>query len=371
MLNVLSIQSDLLGHKTYSAMLRDYFSDQSDIRLDAYWYHDERDLMSRLIRYVATFETPLSARNVDLFRARSEWSIAWMSRRLAARKLAAQRYDVLHFHTQVQAFKSIDLMRTIPTVLTMDMAASQAAEDWIGIRPWTLRPNIAMERRAFAAAAHLVTFSDYARRAVIADHNIPASKVTTVPPGLNLKKFQEPVFEQHAKPRILFIGTDFERKGGWDLLDVFLRYFADRMELHLVTDTKISATHPSLFVHERVSAYSEPWHTLYRSADILVLASYAEAYGLVLAEAAANGLALIGSRVGAIPEIIVEGENGLLIPAGDRNALTAALQTLLDDPDLLMRMRRRSRELAIERHDARRNFQKLADIFKAVAVPQS
>ena len=63
-----------------------------------------------------------------------------------------------------------------------------------------------------------------------------------------------------------------------------------------------------------------------------------EAFGLVFQEAAAAGLPAIGTRHNAVPEIILEGETGLLVPVLDVDALSAALRTLIDGPPLRQRM---------------------------------
>jgi glycosyltransferase involved in cell wall biosynthesis len=71
---------------------------------------------------------------------------------------------------------------------------------------------------------------------------------------------------------------------------------------------------------------------LMTAADVLVLPSVAEAFGLVLAEALFLGLPVVASRVGGIPEIVADGEDGLLVPPADPLALTDALVGLLQDP---------------------------------------
>ena len=73
-------------------------------------------------------------------------------------------------------------------------------------------------------------------------------------------------------------------------------------------------------------------------SDIFVLATLSEGMPLALLEAMAEGLPAVASSVGGVPEIVQDGENGLLVPAGDAAALARALQRLLADPDLRMRL---------------------------------
>lgn len=70
------------------------------------------------------------------------------------------------------------------------------------------------------------------------------------------------------------------------------------------------------------------------SLDLLLMPSLWEGFGLVLLEAMAAHLPIIGSRVSAIPEVVVDGETGLLVPPADVSALAAALSRLLEDEAL-------------------------------------
>ena len=77
---------------------------------------------------------------------------------------------------------------------------------------------------------------------------------------------------------------------------------------------------------------------LYATASIFALPTRREAFGLSFVEAMAFGLPAIGSRIEAIPEIIADGETGLLVPPGDPAALAEAISTLLGDPARARRM---------------------------------
>jgi glycosyltransferase involved in cell wall biosynthesis len=86
----------------------------------------------------------------------------------------------------------------------------------------------------------------------------------------------------------------------------------------------------------------------YVAADVLVLASRAETYGMVVTEALARGLPVIAAEVGGVPEALGHGADairpGLLFPPGDPTALGAAVQAWLDDAELRGRLRRAARE---------------------------
>ena len=370
MLRVLSIQSDIIGNKTYSTILRESFSSISDIELDSHWYNSARSLSTRIINKLASVSVPIldaDGKNLDLRRARVEWSYGRTSRLLTERLLQSGSYDLLHFHTQIQAYDAVDLMKRIPTIITTDLTASLASKQRTILYPRTYRINIEFDRRVFAVAEHIVVFTEWARQSVIQDYGIDGSKVSVIPPGARLTTFSQPRFDERHIPKLLFIGGDFERKGGWDVLDVFMKYFATTAELHIITAKQIKCQGGNVHLHTGVLPYTPEWHHLLQDADVLVVPSYAEPYGLVFQEAGGYGLALIGSRVGGIPEIIVEDQTGLLVEPGDRQDLRSKIELLLSDPQRLIAMRRRSREVAVECFDAGKNMSRLAARFRSLS----
>ncbi|NLG26578.1 MAG: glycosyltransferase family 4 protein [Chloroflexi bacterium] len=88
---------------------------------------------------------------------------------------------------------------------------------------------------------------------------------------------------------------------------------------------------------------------LYQHSSIFVLPSAQEAFGKVLAEAGLSGLPLVATRVSGIPELVADGDSGLLVPPDDARSLADALARLLDDPDLTQRMGREARRRLSER----------------------
>lgn len=371
MLRVLSIQSDIIGNRTYGMTLRNSFASEGDIYLDAHWYNSARSVPTRVINKLASLSVPIlnsRGKNLDFRRARAEWSYGRTSRVLTERLLRTGSYDLLHFHTQIQAYDAVELMKRIPTVITTDLTAALASKQQTTIYPWTYRINIEFDRRVFATAEHIVAFTEWARQSVIRDYGIAEEKVSVIPPGARLSTFSQPRFDDRRKPKLLFIGGDFERKGGWDVLDVFTRYFSDTAELHILTQEDIGLQNKNVYLHRGVSPYTSEWHHLIRDSDVLVVPSYAEPYGLVFQEAGGYGLALVGSRVGGIPEIIVDGQTGLLVEAGNRADLRSKIERLLSDSAHLSMMRRRSWEVALEYFDADKNVTRLADCFRTVVA---
>src|SRR5262249_28853992 len=140
----------------------------------------------------------------------------------------------------------------------------------------------------------------------------------------------------HADPvKILFVGGDLERKGGLVLLEAFraLRHLG--LELHLVTKSSLPPE-PGIFVYNNLEANSQPLKDLYHGCDIFALPTLGDCLPMVLSEAGASGMATVSTSVAAIPEIVRNGETGLIVPTGDVASLTRALHDLATNPALRM-----------------------------------
>jgi glycosyltransferase involved in cell wall biosynthesis len=87
--------------------------------------------------------------------------------------------------------------------------------------------------------------------------------------------------------------------------------------------------------------------------DVSVLPSFFEGMGRVLLESMAMGIAVIGSNVGGIPDLVRHGKEGFLVPPGDENALAAAIEALFEDPDFTEKMGRAGIERVSEKFSAK------------------
>ena len=142
-------------------------------------------------------------------------------------------------------------------------------------------------------------------------------------------------------------------KGHKALIDAAIPLLAERPKVHLV----FAGDGP---IYDRLVAYigekglSDRVHLLGLRRDIpnvlagidfFALATWQEALGTSYIEAMAAGLAVIGTAVDGVPEVIQDGVNGLLVPAKDEAALTRALYALVDDPELRRRFGAAGREI--------------------------
>jgi glycosyltransferase involved in cell wall biosynthesis len=173
---------------------------------------------------------------------------------------------------------------------------------------------------------------------------IPARKMSVVRNG-PLASPRRPLSETRpasilGKPAVVTVGGLYERKGIRDLIAAFASLAQGNPDatLTIVGDGPDAAVFKQLAAATPCAARihfagfqadPRPWLA---AADIFVLASRNEPFGLVLAEAREAGIAIVATDVGGIPEVLDGGEAGVLVPPQNPSALAAALQRLIDDP---------------------------------------
>jgi glycosyltransferase involved in cell wall biosynthesis len=207
-----------------------------------------------------------------------------------------------------------------------------------GLSPEEASALHASEQAALVSATRIVTSSATTARGLIADFGVSADRIAVVPPGT------DPASQTHRPGdgvvRLLAIGSIVPRKG-YDVLIAALALLAELpWRLVIAGDSaRDAATAAQLMADiarhklgDRVTVLGamppESIAELYADADIFVLASHFEGYGMVYAEAMMHGLPVVGTTAGAIPEV-VPASAGMLVAPDDVAALTLALHRLI------------------------------------------
>lgn len=117
-------------------------------------------------------------------------------------------------------------------------------------------------------------------------------------------------------------------------------------------------------VHFAGAVNQDAIRRFYDNADAFVLPSFAEGLPVVLMEAMAMGIPCITTSITGVPELIENGDSGLLVPASDVDGLAAAIIRLMDDPALCQRLSERGREKVLTDYVLRVNSGRLGEIFR-------
>ena len=229
-------------------------------------------------------------------------------------------------------------LRRIPLLLWIESTARDARSE---ARPLALARG-AMVRGAAGAYVPGIAAAEYAR-------SLGVELVETAPNAIDASIFERAAVDRSGRDgcTFLYVGRLDPEKG----LDTLLEAFRDVPgELVLVGDGSDEQRLRAL-AGERVrfegAKDRDELVGFYRDADVFVLPSRSEPWGMVLNEAAAAGLPLVATEEsGAAHDLIEEGVNGFRVPAGDVEALRDRLTRLADDPALRAGAGARSRELA-------------------------
>ncbi len=224
---------------------------------------------------------------------------------------------------------------------------------------WRQKLRLAIDMWRVRHTDLFIPFSHWAADILVTDCGAPSDRVYPMHVGLDLDLWScppRPPTPAGAKPKILFVGADFARKGGALLLDVFERRFQGRAELHLVTMQAPKDAREGVYVHADFKPNDPRLARLYQQSDVLVVPTTADTGPLwVFMEAMAMRLPVIGTDTGANKELVQHGKTGLIVKIGDGEELAAAIGALLDDAELRRTMGERGRELVESRHSARIN----------------
>jgi glycosyltransferase involved in cell wall biosynthesis len=179
--------------------------------------------------------------------------------------------------------------------------------------------------------------------------------------------------------RALFMGVVGPNKGIFDLLEAMARLRSSGCTLYLWVAGGEEGKGDLDRAHSQVQELNlkdecqllgmvrgSRKAALLRKANMFVLPSYEEALPMAILEAMAAGLPVISTPVGGIPEIVVDGYNGFLVPPGDVSALARKMAVLARNADLRQLMGRRSRELAERELDVKPYVQRLLGLYESI-----
>jgi alpha-maltose-1-phosphate synthase len=347
------VNGGILGLTSYASWVERTFAGSSEIQAEHFVLTENLAVSERIVRRILCqqlWPDLRGTRNLDLARYRREMNSGLQARhRLRARGI--EHFDVLHFHRQATAYASLDFMTRVPSIVSIDCTQTCVLQDATSAAErWSLGFNVRRDGEILNRAAAIVSTSRWTAHDVERLYPECRTPIHVMPNPVRLDLFDRAWMDerrsrQGARAQCLFIGGDFPRKGGPDLLDAWVRGgFANRADLTLVTGWPIPSPLPAgVRVLTSIRANTPEWTAVWHDADLFVMPTRNEAFGLVYQEAAAAGLPAIGSRLNAIPEIIDDGHTGLLVTPGDVADLVSALERLLSSAELRDRLGRAAR----------------------------
>jgi starch synthase len=338
--------------------------------------HPEVDLVAldvpprSFLRRVVGVQIPgLKKIDLDLAPIRQQLAQSETARLMLRRAIAAGPVGAIHAYSQHVALRCLGELRTYPSVVSTDGTAAQNAVQ-LPFRqpgrftPFTARIGERFEGKVFDAATIVVAQSEWCANAIQERYDIGPDRLRVIPFGIIPPEPPPDVVQDpNALPEITFTGTSLRRKGGIALLRAYRRRLQGKCILNMVTP---EAVEPIEGV--RVWADIHPGDPrlvamLARSA-VFALPSAIDKSPYSVLEGMFAGLPVVSTDVGGIPEMVVDGETGFLVPPDDDTAIADAIEKLLTDEPRRAAMGAASRARAYERFDARRTT---ADLIGVIA----
>jgi glycosyltransferase involved in cell wall biosynthesis len=228
----------------------------------------------------------------------------------------------------------------------------------------------------------IVAVSPQVRHDVLVYDAVPASRLNLLPNGINLAALDVALSREEAKARLEVAGLCLgavgrleEQKGHAFLLEAFPAIAAAVGEITLLLAgdgslrPALEQQAGALGIAGRVKFLGtrRDMPLIYRALDILALPSRWEGLPLALLEAMGAGLPVVATQVGGVKDVIEDGINGRLVPAGDPQALAASIVELSRRPDRRAALGGAAKETIRRRFSQEAMLQRLADLYTELA----
>lgn len=319
--------------------------------------------------FVASERIRLIAAYVDGGFVRRQWvmvkALATFSGLLLARRVA-----LVHCHASMRGsfwrknlFASLARIFGVPVILHLH---GSEMKPFYQSQPGFLKARI---RSHLEKATRVLVLSESWRTFV--SGIAPAARIIVMPNYVALPPVANPALK--TARQILFLGLVGERKGVFDLIPAFVRVHESYPDAHLVIGGNGEVERAAALIREyglEDAISLAGWidgdrkNMLLAQSAIYILPSYNEGLPMSVLEAMAAGLAVVTTRVGGIPELITDGEDGLLVEAGDRDAIADALIRLLDDAGLQDRLAMAGRARIAAHYSDTAILPRLRDVYR-------
>lgn len=237
----------------------------------------------------------------------------------------------------------------------------------------------AIDRRVLRAFSGVVAVSNEVRNRLL-DSGVLAERIRLIRNGIDLQPFQHAQSIRALRAtelsnlRIGLAGRLAQEKG----VDIFLRAAArilQRNPQHHFVVAGEGPDRPALQAliaelgiasHIDLQGHTPDMADFYSSIDVLVSASRQEGLPMAILEGMASGLAPVATTVGAVPQVVRDGETGLLVEPNDPAALAAAIERMIDDPQLRHTLGQNAQQLIAAEYSAERMAAEYLDLYRDV-----
>jgi glycosyltransferase involved in cell wall biosynthesis len=195
-----------------------------------------------------------------------------------------------------------------------------------------------LEQRIYDNATAMFTMSQHVKKSLIDQYHCPAEKISCVGAGCNVDYQSTPLQnDNYRNKHILFVGVEWERKGGPLLVEAFKKVLKKHPDARLtIVGSNPELNVPNCNVVGTVSINQV--RQFYPQASIFCLPTRVEPFGIVFIEAMLYRIPVVAPNLGALPDFVTHNESGMLVQPNNVEALANALIHLLDHPEICQKM---------------------------------
>ena len=285
--------------------------------------------------------------------------------------LLTNRYDLVYYFSSIPAGLLSIFAPRHPSVMGLrGLDVPGRDQDSFRTIHKLLKPiNLRTWRWANLVIASSANLAESARRYA------PDLPITVMYNGVDTDLFYPaPTSSAHKPFRVISVSRLIKLKGFQYLIEAMSSFQPEECQLTLIGtgsyEAELRALTQQLGVEDRVTFAGYQSHAvlpeMMHQADVFVLPSYGDSYASAFLEAMACGLPVVGADVGGARELIRSGENGLLVPPHDVDAITDAIRALMRDEQLRLRLRETALQEIRDEHSWEAYGRKNAEMFAGV-----
>ena len=222
-----------------------------------------------------------------------------------------------------------------------------------------IKRALSYEKEVYQCMDRIFTMSNYLKRSFCEDFGIDEKKITCIGCGINLDEIPDEVDKDYEKKNILFIGRDFVRKGGDQVLMAFkvVKEKFTNAKLFIIGPQKVDLPRELIsgvehlgFLSKKDPIQREVFRRTLQESSLFVMPSLYEPFGIAPLEAMVNQIPCILTNGWAFPEMVKPGLNGELVECADAYDLSEKMLSLLSAPSRLKEMGLAGRKLVLENY---------------------
>ena len=342
--HILCVATHILGGRTFSRYIKAILDTRQDFTYD----------------YVSFDIETYKIHVPRIYRTSNSLESAYLTRALLKQKgIEFSNYDAVIFLSYHLAAPFKSQVKKIPTLISLDSTPILAHKGNIqASNNWKTRGKASLAKllghisfnKVFKNTDLFLTRTDTVKQSLINDYGVDgniceATYIAIDQPNLKYEKVSP------RKPRLLFVGNDFMRKGGEFILDVFREHLRGKATLAVVSSTADSYLR---LQEEDITLYNNISHEkvleLMQNSDIFLFPTFKDEMGIAICEAMSNALPVIARQTCSQHELVIDGHNGYLMPfESDGEEWATTIRKLISSPELIKKFGENSRTLAQEK----------------------